>query len=193
MIILNENKPHIITLSTKVKNKAIERFPNQLIWDINSFLLGSFQLYEFYLSSQKETKVAIKISKSGCRKNEFLCFEHLNQMYRKAPDYSEKECQAEYEKYRSEVADYNVFREMYLMETISELDYFAIDNFDDFFEIINGEDIRNLNNSKKIKSMLRHLCPVCVFIGDHDWMEIHIRELDIQKSLISIISKYVVI
>lgn len=73
------------------KCRIIFGIMHQLIWDINSFLLESFHLYEFYLSSQKETESVIKISKSVLGRSKFLCFEHLNQMYKEKPDYSEEE------------------------------------------------------------------------------------------------------
>lgn len=191
MILLNENKPHLITLSTTSKNKTIERFPNQLIWDINTFLLESLHLYEFYFSSKKETESAIKISKSIFGRNEFLCFESLKPMYKRKDSFNEEELWSEYVKHKNEVSDFNVFTEIYLMETINELNYVAVDSFEHFFENISEERQKNLSNEKRLKSLMCQLCPVCVFIGDHDWMEIHIRELSIQKSLIAIISKYI--
>ena len=111
-------------------------------------------------------------------------------MYITETSYDERECLLEYVKHKNEVPDLNTFREMYLMETIDELNYFAIDTFEHFFEKIIEEHRQNLSNEKKLRSLIDQLCPVRIFLGDHDWMEIHFRDQNIQKSLLDIISKY---
>lgn len=186
MVILNVNKPHLITLSTLSENKKIERFPNQLIWDINSFLMQQFDLYELYFSQRKESELSFKISKFFSFRNKYLCFDKLNEMYKGTIDYNEEELYSEYLKHKDEFTDFNAFKEIYLMETINELNYVAVDDFKSFYETV--DKLRE----KNLKSSIYNSFPVCIFIGDHDWMEIHIRDLKIQKSLNSIISKHII-
>lgn len=106
-------------------------------------------------------------------------------MSQKKADYKEEECWSEYEKHKNEIPDFNAFREIYLMESINELHYVAVDSIENTIKVLKSR------HEKNVKSFICQLCPVYVYIGDHDWMEIHIRELNIQKSLLTIILKYI--
>lgn len=191
MILLQENKPQLIVITTKSQGEIVERLPNQMIWDINNFLMKIANLYEFYFSKHRESNETIKISKTLLGSNKYLCFEKLNQIYVKAVDYDEQECQDEYIKHADEIPDFNMFREIYLMETINELNYVAVENIE---TLLSGfkDKLNNstLNSERHIKSFLCEITPISVFIGDHDWMEIHVRDSSIQEALVRIISKY---
>lgn len=191
MILLQENKPQLIVITTKSQGEIVERLPNQMIWDINNFLMKNANLYEFYFSKHRESNERIKISKPLFGRNKYLCFEKLNQIYVKVVDYDEQECRDEYIKHADEVADFNIFREIYLMETINELNYIAVENIETFLSGFKDKlNDSTLNSEKHIKSLLCEMTLISVFIGDHDWIEIHVRDSNIQETLVRIVSKY---
>ena len=195
---LQENKPYLIIVSARSKpipilslDKSKERFPNQMIWDMNTFLAKRFNLYQFYLSRRKETEIAIEISNSFFSNNKFLCFERLEQMYVEPDTYDETECKREHLKYKNDIPDFDTFREIYLMGTSTELNYIAIDNIEHVLRSLSKKsDTKIIKSTKSAAYKLSALCPVCVCIGDHEWMEIHISELNIRKSLVDIVSRY---
>lgn len=121
MIKIIRNQKDFLKISIDDLQNRFIRFPNQMIWDINTYLS---ERYEYYFSKNVCDKYCVSLPSLSV-KRKYLCFADLDPSYIKLVNFDEEEYQAEYEKHQSEVDSYEQFVEYYAMEEISELSYIA--------------------------------------------------------------------
>lgn len=170
--------------------KSMQRFPNKMIWDINSYLAKHYKLYECYFSKTPSERYYIQLSRINSSKK-YLCFSPLAPSYISLSDYDELEYKNEYEKYKQEVENYRQFFEYYSMEQIDELNYIAVDDIE---ELLNNlrQNIRKTYfvSCKDVFRQVGLYSDCLIHIDDHCYMSIKSEHRGIISYLLSLLKYY---
>ena len=171
------------------RNKC-HRFPNELIWTINTYLSNHFELYEYYFSREKKDSYSMPLSRC-ISFNKYLCFSDLDPSYIRLTDYDKREYEEEYQKHLDEVKTYEQFFEYYSMEEITKLDYIATVDLPKLMDklMIKFDDIWFKNN-RCISRIIDLYSDVAIHIGDHSYMTILSGHSDIINDVFGIIEPY---
>lgn len=187
MIIVKTNQSNYIELRMDDSKNKYQRFPNQIIWSINTYLSNRFKLYEYYFSKKSNKQCCMSFSKVNLRKK-YLCFSALDPMYISLVDFEIDEYKAVYENHLSEFDSFEQFFECYSMEEITEMSYIAIDTLEKF---ISKLSVQLSYVFYKRQCMLSRIidshADVAVHIGDHCYMTIQSKHPEIIADLLKII------
>lgn len=187
LIQINTDNMYYIEAST-LNQTTICRFPNRLIWEMNSYLSKRYKLYEYYGTRKAHNDLDIRLPTIP---SQYLCFSKLDKSYISTPDYTEEELEREYKKHRNEIANYDTFCELYSMEQIDELNYIATKNIkklrDELRIFLSG---RCFVPYKKILQKAVSLSDVSIRIGDHFYMHIKAKDPKIISEILHIIQSY---
>lgn len=194
MEIVNEIKENEIIINIKSNGVYLpERFPNKLIWDINSLLDSEYDLYEYYLSKYKDGDYCIKLPSILPIPQKYLCFRKLHETYIRLIDYDEQEYREEYLKHRDELdsIDFDKFCDYYSMEWIAELNYIAVKDIQNILKKVK-RDLRGnyINRNRYITNILKNIPIVYVCITDHDYLSIYTSDSIILTKIYNLLSKY---
>lgn len=169
---------------------ATQRFPNQMLWNINTYLSKCCNLYEYYLSKKENGDFCLQISRRNNSKK-FLCFSRLAPSYVSLIDYDENEYEIEYKKHKNEFESYEQFFEHYSMEEIAELNYVAVDNMQDLITGLRKSFSKTyFVLQKNIAQKIDLNSDVSIHIGDHCYMKIVSKHPEIIAELLNIIKLY---
>ena len=187
MIIIKRKRIDFLEFSMDNSLKKCCRFPNKMIWDINTYLSQRYKLYEYYFSKNVCDGYYVSLSKFNVV-NKFLCFSDLDPSYIRLVNYDEDEYKTEYEKHKSEVNNYEQFFEYYSMEEIEELSYIATSNLPKYVCELSKKVETSLLKPKKNISIIADNCSdVAIHIADHSYMTIQSKHNDIIEDLIKIV------
>lgn len=172
--------------------RPLERFPNQFIWSLNTCLKRHLSLFEYYYKTNKtpsewvislfgtlsfHKKVGFQPLDKALIKNSFQCSEsYLKELYQKEhePD-----------------LNYQSFKEIMEVETISEIWYCGLSNITSFKkDIVKSIEKNKIRNFCSLTKLLDQIAGVNIFIADHNYMKITVNDFYLKKEIISIISQY---
>lgn len=189
MIVVKSDNLCFIEVSCIARRNEVPRFPNRLIWDINSFLSEKFYLYEYFPTKQCGEN-CICISNNIFAKK-YLCFSELHFSYISLVGYDENEYRDEYEKHRNEVHSFDEFVEIYSMESVDDLDYIATENISDTIRKLEVTlKNRCLLRDRDISKALNQVSRVSIHLGDQNYMMIQSEDSVLLCALLDIIKTY---
>lgn len=182
---------HEIILHNKSVGHKVERLPNKLVWAINSFLASKYELYEYYVSNAKAGEYQVELPSLFPRLKKYICLGKLHETYIQHNKSSEQEMHEEFKKH-PEVQSYDEFCELYLMETICEIKYIAVNDITETIRFIKTkvQQKKLFMNSKIIDQVARSAAQVGVSIGDHDYMFIYSNEHRLIAEIKQIIQEF---
>ena len=163
------------------------RFPNQMIWDINTYLSNHYTLYEYYFAKAAAEDNCIVLSKFKLFPG-YICFCELHPSYIKHYDYNKDEYKSEYKKHADEFDDYEQFSECYSMEVITEMHYIAVDDLSTTMKEI-ALQLHSISKRHALK-IVEAYSDVAIHIGDHCYMTIRSRHTEIIAEILRIVESY---
>lgn len=183
---IKTDNAHYIKLSISDDN-PMRRFPNHLLWDINSYLSKQYKLYEYYRTRKTFDDLETQLLQVPMR-NKSLYFSKLDKSYISMINHTEKEMKEEFEKHRDEVKSYEAFCELYSMEQIDELNYIATGDLQEMLRKLKTF-VRSkcFVHYKKILQKIEMCSEVSIHIGDHCYMHIKANNPEIIKKILYII------
>ena len=180
-----------IEISVCQNGKTPCRFPNQLIWDVNSYLSKYFSLYEYYFATETKESNEIKVP-CTCFFKKSLCFRPLDISYISLTDFDSNACKSDYEKYGKEIEDYKTFVEYYTMQEIDDLEYIGVGDFSAYINrVVHSLDKKHLVFRKKAQTIACANADVAVHLGDLSYMTIQAEDSNIIADILTILKAYV--
>lgn len=189
-MVIASNKRNFIEVHMSELPNVASRFPNKMIWDINSYLTHRFQLYQYYYSKTPSNPYAISMSNIHFV-DKYLCFVDLHPTYIQLTDFDIEEYTEEFEKHVQEFDNYQQFFECYSMEQIDEMSYVATADLSKLVEQVSLH-VKGLlfKREHRITKLVDSYSDVSIHIGDHDYMTICSKHPDIVTDLLKIIKSY---
>ena len=159
---------------------SMKRFPNQLIWDINSLLSQKYQLFEWSLFQRKPDAICIKLKNRIAYK--FIGFFQLDSMFIEKSELSRKNGDIEYWKHKNEIPQYEDFIEAFSMEYIDSMDYIGVCEMRTFLDSLKKQlNSMRFTSYRKLSKALSELADCSIHIEHHSYIKVvskHAEELD---------------
>ena len=164
-------------------NSNKNKIKNDLIWEINNFLIPRFDLYMFVVCNKPQnSNFCMPVSRFP---QKYVVFHKLDDMFIHRRELSDDEINY----YRGIVdplrkMDDDVFREACTMENV-DIDYVATDNLN---QLLNS-DI-TCKSVKSFNRLVTSIFPVYVSMFSSKEMRIEINQGDLTESIKAIVKKY---
>lgn len=168
----------------------------KILWDMNSFLKGKFNLYRYILSDKEpENSLAyvVKLPQFSLMFNKTLYISELESKYIINPEYTKDALIPEYKKFiendNNESMDFDEFYDIYCSDYVYELEYIATENMDLVIDFIRAE-AESVRTRSGLNRILRNNATVSIGVYNASGISIYTEDESLQRDLIDIISKY---